>query len=131
MQPLKLAILVYENCTASMVLGVLDILSLANAQGGQPIFDLEIISENGQPIRSFSRFAIQPDHDFSAGGQYDAVYVPGFVGDAAEVLWSNQHAVDWLKKQYGGGSVLTAACNGNYLLAATGLLDGKRATWST
>jgi transcriptional regulator GlxA family with amidase domain len=132
MKSLKLAILVYENCTASMVLGVLDIISLANAQGRQPIFDLEIISEDGLPIRSFSRFAIQPDLDFSVGDQYDAVYVPGFVGDVAAVLRSNKNAVDWLKKQHEGGAVLTAACNGNYLLADTGLLDGKRATthWS-
>jgi len=135
-EKMKIGIIVYEGCTASMVTGVLDILSLANTQyktkNGKALFELEIISETGKPVTSFSQLPIQAQRSIKTTHKYDLIYIPGFVGDVENILYKEKKIVTWLTSQYKKGSVLTAACNGNFLLAETGLLNGKNATthWS-
>lgn len=137
MHTIKIGILVYERCTASMVLGVLDILSLANfqskLQNGPELFDIEIISSTGESVSSFSHFVIQPSSSIMADVHYDLIYVPGFMGDVDHVISAEASTcIAWLKRQFQQGTVLTAACNGNFLLAEAGVFAGRKATthWS-
>jgi len=133
---MKMGIIIYEHCTASMILGVVDILSFANmhhkANTGKTLFDIEIISETGKQVNSFSHFPIQANRSIKTTRRYDLIYVPGFVGEVETVLNNEKKIIHWLHRQYKNGSILTAACNGNFLLAETGLLKGKKATthWS-
>lgn len=137
--PVKIAILAFEKCTASILFGTLDILSFANANwktfnknksGG--LFDTTIISHDGKPVFSFNKFSIAPQKSSKAKVKYDLIFIPGFVGDIDEVLVREKKSIAWLKKQYESGTKLGAVCNGNFLLAETGLLAGKKATthWS-
>ena len=90
MTSLKVGIFIYEQCTASMVLGVLDILSLANMQSGpgngRSLFEIETISETGKPVRCFNGFSINPNKSIRAKIKYDLIYIPGFIGDVDEIL---------------------------------------------
>ena len=117
-----------------MLMGVVDILSLANAQiqGKKKLFEIEIITQNGKPVNSFNGFPLIPSASVQASSKYDLIYVPGFLADPLEVLSSEKQTIDWLRKQYKKGATLTAACNGNLLLAESGVLNGKNATthWS-
>lgn len=132
MAALKIGIFVYEQCTASMVLGVMDILSVANIQSGgnerKNIFDIEIISETGKKITCFNQFSIEPKRSIRAKNHYDLIYIPGFVGDVEEILQKEKKSVAWLRQQFQQGTRLAAACNGNFLLAETGLLAKRKAT---
>jgi len=133
---MKIGIIVYESCTASMIFGVLDILSFANSQQksqkGRQLFELEIISETGEPVKSFSQFSIQARRNIKTKVHYDLIYIPGFVGVVEEVLLKQKKIVQWIKQQNKKEIILTAACNGNFLLAEAGVFHGKRATthWS-
>ena len=90
MNSLKMGIFIYEHCTASMVLGVLDILSVANMQSGQdngkPLFEIDTISETGKPITCFNGFSIHPNRSIQSKRNYDLIYIPGFIGDVDEIL---------------------------------------------
>ena len=69
MTSLKMGIFIYQHCTASMVLGVLDILSVANMQSGldnKGLFEIETISETGKPVRCFNGFSIDPNRSIRA-----------------------------------------------------------------
>jgi transcriptional regulator GlxA family with amidase domain len=133
---MKIGILAFDGCTASMIAGVLDILSFANSQHGPKkengLFDVEIVTETGAAVNGFSRFAIQAQRSIRTKSEFDLIYVPGFVGNLEDVLTKQIKVIDWLRRQYLKGVIMTAACNGNFLLAETGALDGKRATthWS-
>lgn len=139
---LKVGIIAYENCTSSMILGMMDILSLANAQwphfrasssaSEHPLFNIEIITLSGKPVMSFNQYPITPHASAKQPSKYDIIYVPGFLGDPEQVIRQQREVIVWLKQQYASGRKLIAACNGNLLLAETGLLDGKKATthWS-
>jgi transcriptional regulator GlxA family with amidase domain len=134
---MKIGILAYDRCTASMIAGVFDILSFANSQlrsrsKKDDLFEIEIVSETGKTINGFSKFPIQAQRSIKSKHQYNLIYVPGFVGDVDELLLRQKNLVNWLARQYKNGTILAAACNGNFLLAEAGVLDGKRATthWS-
>src|SRR5687768_16834730 len=133
---MKIGILAYEDCTASMILGVLDILSFANSQhkskNGKDLFEIEIISEAGKPVNSFSKFPMHAQRSIKTKFQYELIYVPGVIGDLDKLLLKERKLINWLKQQYKKGSILSAACNGNFLLAEAGVMNGKKATthWS-
>lgn len=132
MSVLKIGILVYEHCTASMVLGVLDILSVADIQSklknGKSLFDIEIISQTGKPVHCFNQFMIEPKRSIKTKAHYDLIYIPGFLGEVEEVLQNEKKNIAWLRQQFRNGTKLAAACNGNFILAETGLLAKRKAT---
>ena len=132
---MKTAILVYEKCTTSMVFGVMDILSFANLQQQslqqQPeavLFDIEILSADGQPVKSFNNQLVSAVKSIKTKTRYDLIYVPGFLGEVEEVLLREVKLANWLKAQAVKGTIIAAACNGNFLLAESGVLNNKRAT---
>jgi len=136
---MKIAILAFNHCTASMVLGFLDILSIANLNHGEfikkvrgnsktPPFEIDIISGNGKPVISSSEHPILAKKSISLKTIYDLVYVPGFLFDADAVLTNEKKTILWLKNQHKKGAIITAACNGNYLVAESGLLNNRKAT---
>ena len=131
---MRIAILAYFQCTSSMVWSVLDILSFAAMQSKskKPLFEVEIVTTTGKPVNSFNHHPIIPTKSIASKIVYDLVYIPGFLGDLQEVLNEQKKSVNWLKKQFDKGAPITAACNGNFILAETGLLKMKRATthWS-
>ncbi len=133
---MKIGILGYNDCTASMIAGVLDILSFANSQhkskNKNDLFEVEILTETGDTVNGFSKFPIHAQRSIRTKLQYDLLYLPGFVGDLEELLLRQKNLINWLTRQYEKGTILTAACNGNFLLAEAGVLNGKRATthWS-
>ena len=110
MTSLKVGIFIYEQCTASMVLGVLDILSLANMQSGpgngRSLFEIETISETGKPVRCFNGFSINPNKSIRAKIKYDLIYIPGFIGDVDEILEREKRGTAWLRKQFKRGTIL-------------------------
>jgi transcriptional regulator GlxA family with amidase domain len=133
---MKIGILAYDGCTASMIAGVLDILSFANSnhksRNKKDLFEVEIVTETGATVNGFSKFPIHAQRSIRTKLQYDLLYIPGFVGDLEELLLRQKNLINWLARQYKNGTILTAACNGNFLLAEAGVLNGKRATthWS-
>lgn len=133
---MKIGILAYEDCTASMITGVIDILSFANGQyrsvHQNDLFEIEIVTETGEAVNGFSKFPIHAQRSIKTKQHYDLIYVPGFVGNAEELLPRQEKLINWLTRQYKNEVILTAACNGNFLLAEAGVLNGKRATthWS-
>jgi transcriptional regulator GlxA family with amidase domain len=132
---ITIGIVVYEACTSSMVTGLWDILTLANHLHAQPspLFKLELIGKTKAPIHSFSGLSFTPNKSIQTKTSYDIVYVPGFLGDADKILVNEQKIIGWLGKiARQPHTILTAACNGNFLLAHSGALDHKKATthWS-
>lgn len=133
---MKIGILAYDGCTASMIVGVLDILSFANSQykstNEHDLFEIFIVTEKGESVNGFSRFPIQAQKSIRTKIAFELLYVPGFVGDVDDVLSKQTRLIDWLQKQYQQRVILAAACNGNFFLAEAGALDGKKATthWS-
>jgi transcriptional regulator GlxA family with amidase domain len=133
---IHIGVVIYRNCTSSMVTGFLDILTLANQlyfqQYHKSLFKLELVAESRAPISSFSGIALLPHKTFKSKTTFDLLYVPGFIGNPDDVVASEHKVIKWLQKVNTGKMILSAACNGNFLLASSGALYKKKATthWS-
>jgi len=77
------------------------------------------------PVASESGLAVLVEHDLEALADADTVIVPG-IGDRA---WPfPQEALDALRSAAARGARVASICTGAFVLAAAGLLDGRRAT---
>src|SRR5687767_4907285 len=104
---MKVGILLYTHCTASMVTGVADILAFANLQqAATSLFDVAFISENGDPVKSFNGLPIIATKSIRSKTDYDLIYIPGFVGDVNDILQREKKLIHWITNQFKKGSII-------------------------
>jgi transcriptional regulator GlxA family with amidase domain len=112
--------------------GPLDVFTSANrAVGGKPLYDLQIVSaEKARPdgkIAGMCGLSLHCQNDFHTfSGEIDTLLVPGGIG--VEEKNPDPAAVEWLRRAAAGSRRIGSICTGTFLLAYTGLLDGRRVT---
>lgn len=93
---------------------------------GQPArFDLKICAENGSQFETGSGFGVLIDRDLSAIEQADIVIIPSWPNELPQ---PSEQLITALKKHHDKGKLLIGLCLGSYVLACSGVLNGKRAT---
>jgi len=55
----------------------------------------------------------------------DIVIIPSVSYDYDNVIKENKELINWIREQYKNGAEIASICTGAFLLAATGLLEGK------
>ena len=71
------------------------------------------------------QFRIAPDHGFDEVARADIVIVPGWADTAVD---PPADLVDAVRAAHEAGARIASLCTGAFVLAAAGLLDGRRAT---
>jgi transcriptional regulator GlxA family with amidase domain len=92
-----------------------------------PVYELEVVSADGKPVRSSGGLEIAPDSSVEdSAGPLDTLVVVGGTGtrDAAR----DERLVAWIGTAARRSRRVTSVCSGAFLLARAGLLDGRRAT---
>jgi transcriptional regulator GlxA family with amidase domain len=70
-------------------------------------------------------FTLQPPWGLDALADADTIILPGCADPTAPIP---DHVLDALRQAAANGARIASICSGAFILAATGLLDGKRAT---
>lgn len=128
-------ILASENTLFSTVFGPHDMLiqagifwNLIHSKPLNPYFDVCITSVDGKEISGYNNARLIPHRKISLQDEFDLVIIPsegmGIKTDSSLF----QQRVDYIKHLHGKGSVIASICTGAFLVAATGLLNGKAAT---
>jgi transcriptional regulator GlxA family with amidase domain len=111
--------------------GPMDVFAEANRSVGSEIYRLRVIGASSLAIETSSGVRIVPDGTIGDDpGSLDTVLVAGAPGiDDAPV---NITMLAWLYRAALGARRYGSVCSGAWMLAATGLLDGRRVTthWS-
>jgi transcriptional regulator GlxA family with amidase domain len=95
------------------------------ARGGG--YRTTIVSRDGTPLRSSCGLTIVPDADIDhAPAAIDTLLVAG--GAGAERACADSTLLDWIAACAPRARRAASVCTGAFLLAAAGLLDGRRAT---
>ena len=71
-------------------------------------------------------YSVHPNKLISEIKRTDLVIIPALAGDISKAISANNKLIPWIVQQYKNGSEIASLCMGAFLLAATGLLNGKK-----
>jgi transcriptional regulator GlxA family with amidase domain len=115
------AILLYDGFTALDAIGPYEVLS--RLPGGSVTF---VAAEAG-PVRTDNgMLTVHAERSLADVRSPEIVLVPGGPGEVAER--AGGPALEWLRAAHETSTWTTSVCTGSLILAAAGLLGGKRAT---
>jgi transcriptional regulator GlxA family with amidase domain len=124
-----------ENNLSSIV-GAYKILTRANAYfkqtGGKEVFKIELAGISKEIEFHGGLFKAKPHKHVSSIARTNLVIIPSLNHNYAKAVKQNQVLIDWIAEQYKNGAEIASICTGAWLLAASGLLDGKNCSthWS-
>jgi len=134
--PRHVSLVALPDAVVSTLFGIFDVMNasalmgLSNAgSGARAPFQIEIVGEATGPLELASGVPINVQRAIETIGTSDIVIVPSVL--LRPEGWEKgryPRLVDWLHTMYDRGAVLCSACSGIFLLAETGLFDGKDAT---
>ena len=94
--------------------------------GRSPLFHVELVGLTREVKLHRGSFTVHTDHLISDIKKTDLIFVPALFGDLKTALAANNDFIPWITKQYRQGAEVASLCIGAFLLAATGLLNGKK-----
>lgn len=139
-QPLHVSLVAIPEATLSTLSGIHDALasvhmmgSFSDAVADKPPFDVEIVGERAGPLQLASGLPLPVARAVADIKQTDIVIVPSlFVPGGDWKKGRYDSLVDWLSDMHRTGATICSACSGIFLIAETGLFDGRDSTihWS-
>ena len=125
-RPLRAAFLAVDGVYNSELMAPYDVLqhTVFHVQPGIETF---VISPDGQPVRTFEGITIVPHHGFDDAPAFDILVVPS-AEHSMDTDLDDARLNEWVREVGGRATFVISACDGAFVLAAAGLLDGRQAT---
>ena len=131
----QITVLFLDQMFASTAIGPMEVFrhagSLWNVLTGMecaPRFRVTTASADGRAVQCDGGIQIAPRAALCDVGKTDLIFVPTTGLSIDDVVERNAPIVPWLKRRSTRGVSIASVCSGVGLVAAAGLLDGKRAT---
>ena len=121
-----IAILALPGVQLLDVSGPLDVFAQANLEMGRELYALRVVACEPGPIRSSSGVRLLPDLVVGEPARFDTLLVAG-APEAARMSLSEE-LLRWIRSSAAKARRYGSVCRGAFVLAATGLLDGRRVT---
>lgn len=125
-----IAIVIAENAVASSITDTLRLFDKANellqARGRKKIFDVSLVGFSKEIFIGSRKLFFLADKTPNEITNADLIIIPALTGDVIKSTQLNRHYFPWLIKQYKQGTEVASYCIGAFILAATGLLKGKK-----
>lgn len=96
------------------------------SRGEQPLFKVQLVGQSREVRLNDGLFSVHTDQLLEESGRPDLIFIPALFGDMKSAIEQNRGAIPWIVEQYKQGSEVASLCVGAFLLASTGLLDGKQ-----
>jgi len=117
-----------ENNLSSIV-GTYKIFTRANeywkATGRNELFKIELAGISDEVEFYGGLFAVRPQIHVSSISKTNLIVIPSLNHNYQNAVKGNQVLIDWVAKQYKEGAEIASICTGAFMLASSGLLDGR------
>lgn len=124
-----------ENNLSSIV-GTYKLFSRANAywkeKHNEQVFEIQLAGISNQVDFYEGLFSVKPHTSITDILKTDLIIIPSLNHNYPKAILLNEELISWLLKQRKEGAEIASICTGAFLLAASGLLDGKSCSthWS-
>jgi len=103
-----------------------EVNNLLIRNGKDPLFSITLAGLKREVSAHGGIYKIYTDKILDEIKSTDLVIIPAFDGDMMKNLEDNKDFIPWINDQYAKGAEVASLCVGAFLLAATGLMNGKK-----
>lgn len=120
----------------SSIAGTYKIFSRANVYAkektGKEVFKIELAGVSKEVDFHGGLFTVHPHKNISSIRKTDLIVIPSLNHNYNQAVKDNQMMAEWISKQYLNGAEVASICTGAFLLAASGIIDGRSCSthWS-
>ncbi|QEM04001.1 helix-turn-helix domain-containing protein [Mucilaginibacter rubeus] len=131
------AILIPNEAVLASIVDARTIFTGANdflqSMGRQPVFEVQMVGLSKEVKVHGGMFSVHTDILLNELQKSDMVIIPAISGDLQNAVNVNRDFVPWIINQYNNGAEIASLCIGSFILASTGLLNGKECSshWIT
>jgi transcriptional regulator GlxA family with amidase domain len=94
--------------------------------GKKPLFDVQLLGLKKEVKLNDGLYSVNTSQLLKDVTKTDLVVIPALFGDMKTAIAQNQKLLPWINEQYNKGAEVASLCVGAFLLASTGLLNGKK-----
>ncbi len=123
----KVGILLFDEAEVLDFAGPFEAFSITQFADGTRPFSVCTIAEQDRLIKARNGLLVQPHHTFSDVPELDIFIVPGGYG-AEKIEIHNETLTRFIREMAEKAPITVSVCTGAFLLAQSGLLNGKSAT---
>lgn len=124
--PLRVGFLVVDGVYNSELMAPFDIFhhTVFHTQPGMEVF---VVSPDGSPVTTFEGLRIEAHYGFADAPPIDVLVVPSAEHSMDSDL-EDVELIAWVRRVGGEARYVVSLCDGSFVLAAAGLLDGWAST---
>ncbi len=126
----NVSILVTESSVLQAVADPQYLFSAVNQfmvmKGKEPLFNVTLVGLKKEVKFNNGLYSVHADMLLKDIKQTDLIFIPALYGDMKTAIAKNEDFIPWINEQYAKGAEVASLCVGAFLLASTGLLNGKK-----
>ncbi|HEX5172353.1 MAG TPA: helix-turn-helix domain-containing protein [Cyclobacteriaceae bacterium] len=125
-----ISILVPKGAILGSLEGSRQLLTQVNqfylAKGASPIFNVQLVGLSEHTRLSGGSFTANADVLIDEVSKTDLIIIPAVDGDINVAIEENKDFIPWIIKHYRNGAEVASLCLGAFILASTGLVNGRK-----
>ena len=132
---IEVTVLFLDETFSSTAVGPMEVFrhagtlwNLLTGKPQSPYFHVTTATADGRPVQCDGPIYIKPETSIEKIRKTDLIFIPTTGLSLDDVVERNAPVVPWLKRWHKRGAEIASVCSGVGLVAATGMLDGRRAT---
>ena len=118
-----------EGNNLSSIVGAYKIFTRANAYWKETkrreLFTIQLAGISKEVEFYDGLFTVKPHTHISSITKTNLIIIPSLNHNYQKAVKGNQLLIDWIEQQYKQGAEIASICTGAFMLASSGLLDGK------